>query len=60
MTATVLSNAALGKKKREKNNDTVADLEAKLGAPETDHPPTLYDFFLTCIYRKYYLSHNLE
>ena len=42
------------------HNDTVADLEAMLGAPETDYPPTLYDFFLTCIYRKYYLSHNLN
>ena len=42
------------------HNDTVADLEAMLGAPETDYPPTLYDFFLTCIYRKYYLSSNLD
>ena len=42
------------------HNDTVADLEAMLGAPENDYPPTLYDFFLTCIYRKYYLSHNLH
>ena len=42
------------------HNDTVADLEAMLSAPETDYPPTLYDFFLTCIYRKYYLSSNLN
>ena len=42
------------------HNDTVADLEAMLGAPENDYPPTLYDFFLTCIYRKHYLSHNLH
>ena len=42
------------------HNDTVADLEAMLGAPETDYPPTLYDFFLTCIYRKHYLANNLH
>ena len=36
------------------HNDTISDLEDALGAPDTDLPPTLYDFYLVALYRLHY------
>ena len=33
------------------HNDTIQDLQDALGTPSPHFPPTLYDFFLTCIFR---------
>ena len=42
------------------HNDTIDDLEGKLGAPAPNYPPTLFDFYLVCIYRRYYLPTNCD
>ena len=33
------------------HNDTIQDLQDALGTPSPHFPPTLYDFYLTCIFR---------
>ena len=42
------------------HNDTIDDLEGLMGAAAPDSPPTLYDFYLACIYRQDFLADNLE
>ena len=42
------------------HNDTIDDLEGKLGAPAPNYPPTLFDFYLVCIYRRFYLPTNCD
>ena len=42
------------------HNDTIDDLEGKLGAPAPNYPPTLFDFYLVCIYRRVYLPTNCD
>ena len=42
------------------HNDTIDDLEGKLGAPAPNYPPTLFDFYLVCIYRRYFLPTNCD
>ena len=34
--------------------------ESLMGAAAPDYPPTLYDFYLACIYRQDFLAENLE
>ena len=41
-------------------NDTIDDLEGKLGAPAPNYPPTLFDVYLVCIYRRFYLPTNCD
>ena len=42
------------------HNDTIDDLEGLMGAAAPDYPPTLYDFYLACIYRQELLADNLD
>ena len=42
------------------HNDTIDDLEGLMGAAAPDYPPTLYDFYLACIYRQDFLADNLD
>ena len=42
------------------HNDTIDDLESLMGAAAPDYPPTLYDFYLACIYRQDFLAENLD
>ena len=42
------------------HNDTIDDLEGLMGAAVPDFPPTLYDFYLACIYRQDFLAENLD
>ena len=42
------------------HNDTISDLEDVLGAPDTDLPPTLYDFYLVTLFRLHYLASRLD
>ena len=42
------------------HNDTIDDLEGLMGAAAPDFPPTLYDFYLACIYRQDFLADNLD
>ena len=42
------------------HNDTIDDLEGLMGAASPDYPPTLYDFYLACIYRQEFLAANLD
>ena len=42
------------------HNDTIDDLEGLMGAAAPDYPPTLYDFYLACIYRQELLAANLD
>ena len=42
------------------HNDTIDDLEGLMGAAAPDYPPTLYDFYLACIYRQEFLADNLD
>ena len=42
------------------HNDTITDLEDVLGAPDTDLPPTLYDFYLVTLFRLHYLASRLD
>ena len=42
------------------HNDTIIDLEDALGAPDTDLPPTLYDFYLVTLYRLHFLASRLD
>ena len=41
------------------HNDSVSDLQDTLGLPTQNYPPTLYDFYLACVYKKYLLKDNL-
>ena len=42
------------------HNDTIDDLEGLMDAAAPDYPPTLYDFYLACIYRQDFLAANLD
>ena len=42
------------------HNDTIDALEGLMGAAAPDYPPTLYDFYLACIYRQDLLADNLD
>ena len=41
------------------HNDTIQDLQDALGTPSPHFPPTLYDFYLTCIFRVVLLPTHL-
>ena len=41
------------------HNDTVSDLQDALGLPAPNYPPTLYDFYLTILYKQHFLASNL-
>ena len=36
------------------HNDTVYDLQDALGLPASNYPPTLYDFYLTILYKQHF------
>ena len=42
------------------HNDTVYDLQDALGLPASNYPPTLYDFYLTILYKQNFLATNAE
>ena len=42
------------------HNDTVYDLQDALGLPASNYPPTLYDFYLTILYKQNFLATNVE
>ena len=42
------------------HNDTIDDLEGKLGAPAPNYPPTLFDFYLVCILPPLLPPHQLR
>ena len=41
------------------HNDSVSDLQDALGLHTPNYPPTLYDFYLACVYKKFLLKDNL-
>ena len=41
------------------HNGSVSDLQDALGSPTPNYPPTLYDFYLACVYKKHLLKDNL-
>ena len=41
------------------HNDSVVDLQDALGLPAPNYPPTLYDFYLTILYKQHFLPSNL-
>ena len=42
------------------HNDTVYDLQDALGLPASNYPPTLYDFYLTILYKQNFLATNAD
>ena len=42
------------------HNDTVYDLQDALGLPASNYPPTLYDFYLTILYKQNFLATKAE
>ena len=36
------------------HNDSVVDLQDALGLPAPNYPPTLYDFYLTILYKQHF------
>ena len=42
------------------HNDTIQDLQDALGTPSPHFPPTLYDFYLTCIFRVMLLQTHIS
>ena len=42
------------------HNDTIQDLQDALGTPSPHFPPTLYDFYLTCIFRAMLLPTHIS
>ena len=43
-----------------RNGDTVYDLQDALGLPASNYPPTLYDFYLTILYKQNFLATNAD